>query len=388
MSRPTLLAALALLLRASLVLAHPVPDIPVRAWFEPGGAAIIRVEVDPRCFEKDPVTTPYFMNAVLTEMTPKARDEFKAQARELVRKSVEFRFEPLGRSDPEFEFSFTTHGGAPLTKLDDPVMITGEWRTKLPQGLEGYRIKALEAGSLSVLFINHLGGVALERIAVLFPGETSFLLDLTRLTAGAPTQPVPGSVGAGSTAGGRWSTFADFLREGFVHVLPKGLDHILFVLGLFLLAREWRPVLWQVTMFTLAHTLTLGLATLKIVSVSAAVVEPVIAGSIAAVALENIFRPKYTHWRLAVVFVFGLVHGLGFAGALAALELPRASLAVGLIGFNVGVECGQLAVITLAFVATAWLRDAARYRQWIVVPGSALIAVMGVWWMIERIVTR
>ena len=388
MFRPAILAALTFGLAALTVRAHPVPDIPVRAWFEPGGGAVIRVEVDPRCFEEDPEKTPYFLNAVLTDMTPKARDGMKAQAREFIRKSVEFRFEPLGRSDPEFEFNFTTHAGAPLTKLDDPVMITGEWRTRLPQGLEGYRIKALSAGSLSVLFINHVGGKALERISVLFPGETSFLLDLTRLTANAPTQPTPGSVGPDSTAGGRWATFVGFLREGFVHVVPKGLDHILFVLGLFLLAREWRPVLWQVTMFTLAHTLTLGLATLKVVSVSPAVVEPVIAGSIAVVALENIFRPKYTHWRLAVVFVFGLVHGLGFAGALAALELPRASLVVGLLGFNVGVEFGQLAVITLAFAATVWLKDAARYRNWVVVPGSALIALMGVWWMVERIVTR
>lgn len=382
------LAALVLGLSALILRAHPVPDIPVRAWFEAGGAAVIRVEIDPRCFDKEPVTTPYLLNEFLPGMSVKERDDLKAKALQLIRKSVEFRFEPLGRSDPEFEFSFTSHAGLPLNKPEDPVMITAEWRTKLPQGLEGYRIKALEAGTLSVLFINHLGGQALERVAVLFPGETSFLLDLTRLTATAPTQPSPGSVGSGATASGRWSTFTGFLREGFVHVMPQGLDHILFVLGLFLLAREWRPVLWQVTMFTLAHTLTLGLATLRVVSVSPSVVEPIIAGSIAVVALENIFRPKYTHWRLIVVFVFGLVHGLGFAGALAAMELPPASLLVGLIGFNAGVELAQISVITLAFAATVWLKDAVHYRQWIVVPGSALIAVLGVWWMVERIVAR
>ncbi|MBI5772539.1 MAG: HupE/UreJ family protein [Verrucomicrobia bacterium] len=377
--------ALALALSALTAAAHPIPDLPVRAWFEPGGAAILRVEVDPRCFEKDPTGTPYFQNAVLQQMSAKDKEEFKAQARELVRRSVEFRFEPLGRSDPEFEYTFTTHAGAPLAKADDPVMISGEWRTRLPKGLEGYKIKALDGGSFSVLFLNHINGQALERINVLFPGETSFLLDLTGVTSGAPTQPVPGSVGLGS-AGGRGATFMDFLREGFLHVLPRGLDHILFVLGLFLLAREWRPVLWQVTMFTLAHTLTLCLATLRLVSVPASVVEPIIAGSIAVVALENIFRPKYTPWRLVVVFVFGLVHGLGFAGALSALELPRASLVAGLLGFNVGVELGQLAVITLAFAATFWLKDAARYRKWVVVPGSAVIALLGVWWMFQRIV--
>lgn len=367
--------------------AHPVPDIPVRSFFEAGGKATVRVEVDPRCFEKDPEGTPYLVNAILTEMTAKAREETKAQAREFIRKSVEFRFEPLGRSDPEFQFTFTTHGGAALAKPDDPVMITGEWSTRLPKGLEGYRIKALEGGSMSVLFINHIGGKALERVHVLFPGETSYLLDLTSLTALAPTQPAPGSVVPGTGKGDRWETFTGFLREGFVHVLPKGLDHILFVLGLFLLSREWRPLLWQVTTFTVAHTLTLGLAAARVISVPATVVEPVIAASIAVVALENIFRPKYTPWRLGVVFVFGLIHGLGFAGALSALDLPKAAFLVGLLGFNVGVECGQLAVIGLAFFATVWLRDAARYRNFVVVPGSALIAVLGVWWMIQRIVT-
>jgi hydrogenase/urease accessory protein HupE len=386
MSRYFTLLPLVLALWAAPAGAHPVPDIPVRAWFEPGGALTLRVEVDPRCFEKDPEGTPYLMNAVLTDFTAADREEMKGKARDLVRRSVEFRFEPLGRTDPEFEFNFTSHANAPLAKADDPVMITGEWRTTLPGGLAGYRIKALDAGALSVLFINHVGGQALERVAVLFPGETSYLLDLTSLNAPTPTQPVPGSV-MPATSGGRWETFKGFLREGFVHVVPKGLDHILFVLGLFLLARESRPILWQVTMFTIAHTLTLGLATLRLVSVPASVVEPIIAGSIAVVALENIFRPKYTPWRLAVVFAFGLVHGLGFAGALSALDLAPATLVVGLVGFNVGVECGQLAVIALAFGATVWLRDAVQYRRWVVVPGSAVIAALGVWWMVERVMS-
>jgi hypothetical protein len=133
-----------------------------------------------------------------------------------------------------------------------------------------------------------------------------------------------------------------------------------------------------------AHTVTLGLATFGAVQVEPRIVEPLIAASIAFVAVENIFRPRYSPWRLAVVFGFGLVHGLGFASALQELNLPTASLLVGLVGFNVGVEGGQLAVIAIAFLATAWLRDAARYRQWIVVPVSALIALAGVWWTVTR----
>jgi hypothetical protein len=138
-------------------------------------------------------------------------------------------------------------------------------------------------------------------------------------------------------------------------------------------------------MFTIAHTITLGLATLGWVSVSGDIVEPIIAGSIAVVALENIFHPKYTHWRLLMVFAFGLIHGLGFAGALSDFQMPENSLLSGLLGFNVGVEFGQLAVITGALLLTFWIKDQP-YRQWVVIPVSLGIAVMGVYWMVERIV--
>ncbi len=281
-------------------------------------------------------------------------------------------------------FEFTTHGAQPLLKPDDVVVLTGTWRTTIPAGLQGYRIKALEAGKLSVLFLNTIGGKSVERIAALFPGETSFLLDLTAMQASSPDAPLPGAVGVESGAGGWWRTFWQFLRQGFLHVVPEGLDHILFVLGLFLLSRDWRALLWQVSTFTVAHTLTLALATLGWVSVPASVVEPIIAGSIAVVALENIFHPRYTPWRLILVFIFGLVHGLGFAGALKELQLPTSSLIVGLLGFNVGVEFGQLAVISIALAATFWLRNPSVYRKAVVVPGSIAIASMGLWWMAER----
>ena len=100
---------------------------------------------------------------------------------------------------------------------------------------------------------------------------------------------------------------------------------------------------------------------------------------------RNIVHPRYTPWRLLVVFAFGLVHGLGFASALSSLNLPTAALASGLVGFNLGVEGGQLGVITLAFLVTAWVRNPVQYRRWIVIPGSALIAAMGLWWMVQRV---
>jgi hypothetical protein len=181
------------------------------------------------------------------------------------------------------------------------------------------------------------------------------------------------------------STFYSFARQGFVHVLPLGLDHILFVLGLFFLSRKWKPILYQVSVFTVAHTITLGLATLELISAPSHVVEPIIAASIAVVALENIFFPNYRHSRLFIVFFFGLIHGLGFAGALSAFDLDPASLVIGLLGFNLGVEFGQLAVIAIAFFLTFWLKDEEKYRKIAVVPCSTLIALMGTYWTIERI---
>ena len=139
--------------------------------------------------------------------------------------------------------------------------------------------------------------------------------------------------------------------------LPLGLDHILFVLGALSFYQEnGNPVLYQVSVFTVAHTITLGLATLELISAPSNVVEPIIAASIAVVALENIFFPNYRHSRLFIVFFFGLIHGLGFAGALSAFDLDPASLVIGLLGFNIGVEFGQLAVIAIVFLITFGLK--------------------------------
>ncbi len=373
-----------LLTAAGRLHAHPVPDIPVRGVFEQGGAATIYVEANPRCFDADPTNAPSLTKAIYETLPPERKAELHRQAAELVKQSVEFYFEPVGRIQPEFTYEFTGEAHKPLMKDDDVVVLTGSWKTTIASGLTGWKIRALPGKKLAVVFQNFIDGAAHPRLAVLFPGETSFTLDLTSLSGAVPTAATAGAVSAQGSSKDVWSTFLNFLHQGFVHVLPLGLDHILFVLGLFLLSRAWRPLLWQVTMFTLAHTITLALATLEIVKVPAFIVEPVIALSIAAVAIENIFHPRYTRWRLIIVFSFGLVHGLGFASVLIE-ELPKASLAVGLIGFNIGVEIAQLTVIALALVITAWLRDPARYRQWIVVPGSALIAATGLWWAVQRV---
>jgi hydrogenase/urease accessory protein HupE len=182
-------------------------------------------------------------------------------------------------------------------------------------------------------------------------------------------------------------TARQYFVLGFEHILPKGLDHILFVLGLFLLSASWRALLLQVTMFTAAHSLTLGLSMYGVVSLPASIVEPLIALSITYVAIENLLTSELKPWRAALVFAFGLLHGLGFAGVLGELGLPRSQFLPALITFNLGVEAGQLTVIGLAFAAVGWWRraQASSYRRWVVVPASLAIAIVGAWWTVTRV---
>lgn len=162
----------------------------------------------------------------------------------------------------------------------------------------------------------------------------------------------PITLGGGDQLGG-WATFGQYIPVGFDHILPKGLDHILFVLGLFFLSTQLGSLVWQVSAFTLAHTVTLALAVLGYVSVPASIVEPLIAASIVYVAVENIVSDRLNRWRPLVIFGFGLLHGLGFASVLGEFGLPESQVVPALIGFNVGVELGQLTVIALAF-ALVW----------------------------------
>ncbi len=168
------------------------------------------------------------------------------------------------------------------------------------------------------------------------------------LEAGALSDPI---ALAGGGQVGQWQTFFNYLPVGFDHIVPRGLDHILFVLGLFFLSTHFRPLLWQVTSFTVAHTITLALAALGYVSVPSSIVEPIIAASIVFVAVENILVRGLSPWRPVVVFCFGLLHGLGFASVLGEFGLPAGAFIPALIGFNVGVELGQLFVIAVAFLS-------------------------------------
>ena len=220
----------------------------------------------------------------------------------------------------------------------------------------------------------------------------------TGLVSGGESSPAIALAGGDQLTG--WQSFTSYIPVGFDHILPQGLDHILFVLGLFFLSIHLRPLVWQVTAFTLAHTVTLALGALGLVNVPGSIVEPLIAASIVYVAVENIFARGLTKWRPAVIFGFGLLHGLGFASVLGEFGLPEDRFIPALIGFNVGVEVGQLTVIALAFVVI-WLGVLAARRakftgveemvteypvmfRAISVTGSLIIALIGVYWVIER----
>ncbi|MBX2885919.1 MAG: HupE/UreJ family protein, partial [Granulosicoccus sp.] len=146
----------------------------------------------------------------------------------------------------------------------------------------------------------------------------------------------------------------NYTYSGLIHIIPRGLDHILFVLGLFLFSPRWRPLLLQVTIFTLAHTITLALGSTGFLQVSSALVEPLIALSLVFVALENIWRQKIQVSRLLIIFVFGLLHGLWFASVLAEVGLNKTHFLAALLSFNIGVELGQLVVLAVALLSVHW----------------------------------
>ena len=220
-------------------------------------------------------------------------------------------------------------------------------------------------------------------------GESSQLLAL----AAAPAPAEPGSATA-LVSDPFMTVVGHYIVQGFLHILPFGPDHLVFVLALFFFGSKWRPLLVQVTGFTLAHSLTLGLALYGWVDLPARWVESLIGLSIAWVGIENVLAARRmragdavldTSRRFWIVFGFGLLHGMGFAGALLELELDRGEFPPALLGFNIGVEFGQLAVLLLAALTLGWARSRPTYPVRVVIPGSLLIALLGGYWTVERI---
>jgi len=177
---------------------------------------------------------------------------------------------------------------------------------------------------------------------------------------------------------------ADYAILGFQHILPLGLDHILFVVGLFLLSIKMRPLLWQITAFTIAHSVTLALSMYDVISLPTRLVESLIALSIVLVAVENLLTTQLKPRRVALVFGFGLLHGLGFATVLRELGLPSSEFVTALITFNIGVEFGQLTVVSLCLLTVGWFRQNTQYRKFVVIPASAMICVVAMYWLVQR----
>ena len=203
------------------------------------------------------------------------------------------------------------------------------------------------------------------------------------IAAGLETLPIPRQ----EMVERNWQeTFVQYVISGIAHIIPKGLDHIVFIMGLYFFSPHIRPLLMQVTVFTLAHSFTLALATLKLVFIPASVVEPLIALSIVWIGVENILRPKIGLGRMTVIFIFGLLHGLGFAFVLGEVGLAGSAFAISLIAFNIGVEFGQLMVLAPLVIMGLFISKHKAYRQRVENPASFIIAMIGLYWFLERVI--
>jgi hydrogenase/urease accessory protein HupE len=207
--------------------------------------------------------------------------------------------------------------------------------------------------------------------AVLSQRSPRFEIALPEGAAGEAPKERPGKLG--------------FVALGIEHILT-GYDHLVFLLGLILVGGRWRSILLVVTAFTVAHSITLGLAVLGVWAPSPRFVEPAIALSIAYVGVENYFvKDAQKRWR--VTFPFGLIHGFGFAGALRELAVPRADVPAALVLFNLGVEAGQLLVLALALPLVYALRKREGFRSAGVKLASAAIVAAGLVWFVGRVVS-
>lgn len=304
--------------------------------------------------------------AEIEAMETGARDELVERLHVLLKRRLRVRFD--GEPDA-FEVSLPDRGQAPPEGLPPTAL-----------GLVARLSGGVPSASEEVTFFASRAFPPV-RLSVTRAGEAAG--DMEVLAPGAESWPVP-LVGP-RRAASRLETFRRFVLLGVTHILPWGIDHVLFVLGLALLSPRLGPLLAQVTAFTVAHTLTLALSSYGVVRLAPEIVEPLIALSIVYVAVENVVSPKLRPSRLVLVFAFGLLHGLGFAGVLGEIGLPEGQQLTALLAFNVGVELGQLGVIALAAVVVgAWVK-AGGERKALVRPASVLIAAVGLYWFVQRV---
>lgn len=258
----------------------------------------------------------------------------------------------------------------------------------VPSTARGIAIRFPEMLGIVVLTVSRPG---MEPVALpLEPNELSPAFEIS-LTGGREGGAEAGGEERSATTvhgTGWWSVFLRFTALGFTHIIPGGPDHALFVLGLFLLSPRVKPVVLQISWFTLAHTLTLTLTSLQIIGLPSSIVEPAIAASIAFVGIENLLTREVHAWRSGVAFIFGLVHGMGVATAFNEAGFPKGQLVQSLAAFTVGVEGGHILVLVLAFLMLGWTRSREWYRGRVAIPLSVAISVIALFWLVSRLVWR
>jgi hypothetical protein len=351
-------------------LAHDFAITDVLVVLKTDGTYLVEltVDVDALALGVSPLTDSAEVAAALEAMSPAELEIASERARETILRRIHLRFD--GESQrPDIEFPGAEVSAAAATAPPTVLGTTARLSGRVPAGAARFRFgasRAFNAVQLTILDQASLGGARY----VLGAGE-----DSPEFTLGRSVEPPR-----------RLDVAGRYLVLGFEHILPLGVDHILFVLGLYLLSPRLRPLLWQISAFTVAHTASLALSMGGVVSLPSRLVEPLIALSVAYVAVENTFTSELKPWRPLLVFGFGLLHGLGFAGALREIGLPEGEFASALLAFNAGVELGQISVVALAWVAVGWLHGRSWYRSRVVVPLSLGIAGVGLYWAVGRAV--
>ena len=361
--------AAAALLQAGGASAHNFGFTDVRLELHTGGTfrAEIVCDVDALALGVDAAAADSGELASRIEAMPRAEQDALASAvGDLLNRRVRVRFDD---EPAPFTVSLPERGSRPPGSQPSALGLVARLDGRIPAGARMMSFFASRAFPPVRLTVVGPDGRA-RPVEVLDRGETS--------------RPEP-IVGAAPEEGAL-TIARRFVHLGFTHILPGGLDHVLFVLGLALLSSRLRPLLAQVTAFTLAHTVTLALAVYGVVSLPPRIVEPLIAASIVYVAVENLVRTKATWTRVAVVFAFGLLHGLGFAGVLTELGWPQGRKLTALLSFNVGVELGQLAVIAIALGLLALLTRLKLPRRRLEQGLSAGIAIVALVWTVQRLV--
>jgi phospholipase/carboxylesterase len=366
--RHSLLAALPFLLWPLPLAAHDFAITDVLVLFKTDGTYQIdmTVDADALALGVAPTTDSAEVAAALQALSPAEFEVAVERARQTLLRRVRIRFDDK-EPTPQIVFPEVE---APLAERTLPTVlgITARFVGRVPP-------------SASVFTFGCSRAFSMVQLTILDQATTSGTRQMLR--EGVDCSPY--ALGQPPQRPRRAEVIARYVVLGFEHILPRGLDHMLFVLGLFLLSPRLRPLLWQITAFTVAHSVTLVLSMSGVVALPSRAVESLIALSIAYVALENVATSELKPWRPLLVFGFGLLHGLGFAGVLRELGLPEGEFVSALVAFNVGVELGQLAVVGLALAAVGWMQRRPWYRRFVVIPLSLLIAAVGLYWSVQRL---